>query len=40
MDCLKVELQEQVPSAVIPQLFPQASPVEVTEKGVTDITSK
>ena len=37
MDCLKVGLQEQVP--VIPQAFPKASPVEVTEKEVTDIIS-
>lgn len=39
MDCLKVGLQEHVPSAVILQVFPQASPVEVTEKEVTDIIS-
>ena len=39
MDCLKVGLQEYVPSAVILQVFPQASPVEVTENEVTDIIS-
>lgn len=39
MDCLKVGLQEHVPSAVILQVFPQASLVDVTEKEVTDIIS-
>ena len=39
MDCLKVGLQEHVPSAVILQVFSQASLVEVTEKEVTDIIS-
>ena len=39
MDCQKVGLEDYVPSAVILQVFPQTTPVEVTEEEITAIIS-